>query len=314
MKPGHAVAAAGACTAAYVAALVWADARNQVFAQLPQVLAWMPSMAAIAFASYLLRYLRWRWLLARAGHAVPWGAGFLAYLSGFAFTATPGKVGELVRVRYFAHGGVPAARTVSAFVYERAFDLLCVVLLAALAIPALPLFAVLVAFVAGMIGAVVLVAARPAWLLRGAARLRRRGWPRLSRAVRALALGLAGCKAWLHPLDLGISLGLGLAAWGLVALSFAWLLRGLGIDLPWRDAASLYPTAMLAGAASMLPAGIGTTEATLVALLALHAVPLGLATLAAVGIRVATLWFAVLCGFVAIGVLERRRAGGEAVR
>lgn len=217
-------------------------------------------------------------------------------------------------MRYFARAGVPAARTVSAFVYERAFDLLCVVLLAALAIPALPLFAVLVAFVAGMIGAVVLVAARPAWLLRGAARLRRRGWPRLSRAVRALALGLAGCRAWLHPLDWGLSLGLGLAAWGLVALSFAWLLYGLGIGLPWRDAASLYPTAMLAGAASMLPAGIGTTEATLVALLALHAVPLGLATLAAVGIRVATLWFAVLCGFVAIGVLEHQRARGEAAR
>ncbi|MDA8445098.1 lysylphosphatidylglycerol synthase transmembrane domain-containing protein [Paracidovorax valerianellae] len=307
MKPGHAVAAAGACTAAYVAALAWADARNQVFAQLPQVFAWMPSMAAIAFASYLLRYLRWRWLLARAGHTVPWGAGFLGYLSGFAFTATPGKVGELVRVRYFARHGVPAARTVSAFVYERAFDLLCVVLLAALAIPALPLFAVLVAFVAGMIGAVVVVAARPSWLLRSAAWLRRRGWPRVSRAVRALAMGLAGCKAWLHPLDLGLSLGLGLAAWGMVALSFAWLLHGLGIDLPWRDAASLYPTAMLAGAASMLPAGIGTTEATLVALLALQAVPIGLGTLAAVGIRVATLWFAVLCGFAAIAVLERRR-------
>ncbi|XAH23736.1 lysylphosphatidylglycerol synthase transmembrane domain-containing protein [Xylophilus sp. GW821-FHT01B05] len=305
MKPAHAVAAAGACTAAYVAALVWADARNQVFQQLPQVLAWMPAMLTLAFASYVLRYTRWRWLLGRAGYRTPWGTGFLCYLAGFAFTATPGKVGELVRVRYFARLGVPAARTISAFIYERAFDLLSVVLLAALAIPARPLFALLLAFVAGMTGMVALTAARPGWLLRSAAWLRRQGWPRLARAGRTLALGLAGCRAWLRPADLLASLGLGLAAWGVVALSFAWLLDGLGIALPWRDAAAIYPTAMLAGAASMLPAGIGTTEATIVALLALHAVPLGLAALAAVGIRVATLWFAVLCGFVAAAALER---------
>jgi uncharacterized membrane protein YbhN (UPF0104 family) len=55
----------------------------------------------------------------------------------------------------------------------------------------------------------------------------------------------------------------------------------------------------------MLPAGIGTTEVTIVALLALHQIPVGVATLAAVGIRAASLWFAVLCGFTALGVLER---------
>ena len=262
-------------------------------------------MLALAFISYLLRYTRWRWLLGRAGHRIPWAAGSLSYLSGFAFTATPGKVGELVRVRYFAHAGVPAARTISAFVYERTFDLLSVVLLAALAIPALPLFVLLVAFVAALIGAVALTAARPGWLLRGAAWLRLRQWPRLAWAARTLARGLVGCRVWLRPADMLVSLGLGLAAWGVVALSFAWLLDGLGIALPWRDAAAIYPTAMLAGAASMLPAGIGTTEATIVALLALHSVPLGLGALAAVGVRVATLWFAVLCGFAAIAVLER---------
>ncbi|ABM30672.1 lysylphosphatidylglycerol synthase transmembrane domain-containing protein [Paracidovorax citrulli] len=312
MHPRTAVAAALACTAAYVAALVWADARNQVFAQLPRVAAWMPGMAAVAFASYALRYARWRWLLRRAGHRVPAVAGFAGYLAGFAFTATPGKVGELVRARYFTRWGVPAARTLSAFVYERAFDLLTVALLAALAVPSGRLFGIVLAFVAGLIGAVAAVAARPRWLRRLAARMRATGWRRTARAGRMLALGLAGCRLWLTPCDMAVSFGLGLAAWMIIAASFAWLLQGLDIALPLRAALSTYPTAMLAGAASMLPGGIGTTEATIVALLALHAVPLGTAALAAVGIRFATLWVAVACGFAAIGWLERRPSAGVA--
>ncbi len=63
---------------------------------------------------------------------------------------------------------------------------------------------------------------------------------------------------------------------------------------------------MLAGAASMMPGGVGSTEVTIVALLAVFGVSTGQATLAAVGIRFATLWFAVLCGLAACGVLERR--------
>lgn len=63
----------------------------------------------------------------------------------------------------------------------------------------------------------------------------------------------------------------------------------------------------LAGAASMLPGGVGSTEAALVALLSLFEVPMGIAILAAVGIRLATMWFAVLCGLCALGILEVSR-------
>lgn len=305
MNPRTAFVAALACTALYVAALVWVDARNQIFAQLPRVAVWLPGMAMVSFATYGLRYARWYGLLRRAGHRVPVLAGFAGYLAGFAFTATPGKVGELVRARYFARWGVPAARTLSTFVYERAFDLLAVALLAALAIPSGRLFGIVLAFVAGLIGAVAAVAARPRWLQRPAARLRAAGWRRTGHAGRTLARGLAGCRLWLTPRDMALSFALGLVAWGGVAASFAWLLQGLDAALPLRAALSTYPTAMLAGAASMLPAGIGTTEATIVALLALHAVPLGTAALAAVGIRFTTMWLAVACGFAAMGWLER---------
>ena len=50
--------------------------------------------------------------------------GFLAYLSRFAFTATHAKVGELLRIRYFARMGVSHAHVVSCVVFERLMDIL----------------------------------------------------------------------------------------------------------------------------------------------------------------------------------------------
>jgi len=101
-------------TGGYVGLLVWADARTPLFASIRGLLPLLPAMIAMSAFAYLARYLRWRRLLARAGHATGFGRGLLAYLSGFAFTATPGKVGELVRMRYLVPLGVPAPSRVPA--------------------------------------------------------------------------------------------------------------------------------------------------------------------------------------------------------
>lgn len=307
MRLDRAIAALLLATALYVVALVWADTRNEAFAHLPDVAGMLPALACASMLSYMVRYARWSWLLRRAGHRVPARAGVLAYLTGFAFTATPGKFGELIRIRYFAPLGVPSARVLAAFLYERAFDLLAVLLLAGLAVPQLRLFLVLAGFVGGVVGALLWLARHPAWLLKVRRGLRRRKMRWLARIVGTVHAALDGCRVWLTPADIAVSFGLGITAWSIAAASFVWLLCALGIALPWSAAFAMYPTAMLAGAASMLPAGIGSTELTLVLLLAAHAVPGGVATVAAIGIRLASLWFSVLCGFVSLGILEWRR-------
>lgn len=294
-------------TVLYLAVLVWVDAKNQVFAELPKVLAAMPVLAGLSLLSYFLRYLRWRWLLRRTGNHVPWLNGFLAYLSGFAFTATPGKVGELVRIRYFLPMCVPPARIIAAFVYERAFDLIAVLLLSTLAVMQTELFVFVLSFVLVFLSIVVVVAGKPHWLGKLAVYLRFRGLSRLARLIRVLRDGLSGCRIWMTSLDAVVSLVLGLLAWGSIAFSFVWLLSQLEIAVPVLSGLAIYPLAMLAGAASMLPAGVGSTEVTIVALLAHFDVPLELAALAAIAIRFSTLWFAVMCGFVSVGVLEIRK-------
>lgn len=293
-------------TVLYLAVLVWVDAKNQVFTELPKVLAAMPTLIGLSLISYFLRYLRWRWLLQRAGNHVPWITGFLAYLSGFAFTATPGKVGELVRVRYFQPLGVARARVIAAFIYERSLDLIAVLLLATLAIEQTELFVFVLSFVLIFLSIVVVVASKPHLLGKLSVYLRFRGLSRLSRLTYVLREGLSGCRMWMTILDSMVSLLLGLLAWSCITFSFVWLLAQLNIAIPIQSALAIYPLAMLAGAASMLPGGVGSTEITIVALLAIFSAPLELAALAAIAIRFSTLWLAVVCGILAVMILEIR--------
>jgi uncharacterized protein (TIRG00374 family) len=58
--------------------------------------------------------------------------------------------------------------------------------------------------------------------------------------------------------------------------------------------------AMLAGAASMLPGGVGSTEAAIVLQLKWHDIDTYESLFVAVVIRLSTMWFSVFCGFVAI--------------
>lgn len=304
MSIRHAMLGLVIITLLYLGALVWVDARNQVFDELPGLVSALPILLGFSLLSYIVRYLRWYWLLWRVGSSLSVPSGFLAYLSGFAFTATPGKVGELIRIRYLSRQGVPPWKVLAAFVYERAVDLIAVLLLAALAIKRADMFVFVLGFVALLLLALMFFAFKPALLSQLAVWLQRYRLRRLSRITCVLRDGLAGSRSWMTPLDVLVSLLLGLAAWGITAFSFVWLLVALGVTIPLLSALAIYPLAMLAGAASMVPGGVGTTEVAIVALLSMFELPIGTATLAAVGIRFASIWFAVVCGFFSMCVLE----------
>jgi len=291
-------------TVFYVGALLWTDSKKEVFSQIPLLMNAIPALIGISFFSYLVRYFRWHWLLRRAGYKVALGYGFLAYLAGFAFTATPGKVGELIRIRYFSRANVPASTSFGAFVFERAFDLIVVLLLASLVISQQKYFIIALGFVLVFLAFLVLLALNAAligWII---GLLNSFGWARLAGIVLVVRDGLAACRLWFKPLDLLVCFACGLAAWGATAAGFLLLTQGLGISIDSITVFAMYPLAMLVGAASMLPGGVGTTELTIVLLLGFYGVSTGVATLAAVAIRLATIWFAMLVGFIAVATLE----------
>lgn len=291
----------------YVGLLIWVDSKNQVFGQLHQIIRDLPILMGFSFTSYIFRYIRWHWLLSRGGNSIGWFWGFLSYISGFAFTATPGKVGELIRIRSLIKVGVQPSRVIAAFIFERGFDLIVVLGLAALAVDRRDIFFVSLIFVGLFLGALVVVAFHPHLLTKISQYLLARKCIKLSHVTSMLRDGLFACRIWMNFKDISVSLILGLCAWICTSCSFVWFIGTLGVGIPTLQAFTVYPLSMLAGAASMLPGGVGSTELTIIVLLTWHGAAVGVATLSAIGFRFATIWFAVIAGFIALGILEMKQ-------
>lgn len=304
MKLAKAVWGYGLIIAIYVAMLLLVDTQKGFFEYAPMALAQLPVLMALALVSFALRYLRWFLLLRWTDRVTPVWRGWLAYVSGFAFTATPGKVGELVRIRYFGRLNADASLVMSAFVFERALDLVVVLCLASLWVVDQKMLVLAASFVCLFLLAVGLVMFQPGCLGALASLFAAKGWLRMARLFRLVADGLVGCRLWLKPWPLLVSFLLGVGAWSVTAFAFVYLLNALKLDVPLLAAFSAYPLAMLAGAASMLPGGVGSTEAAIVVQLQWHGVPAATALLAAVVVRLGTMWFSVVCGLVAVLIQE----------
>jgi uncharacterized protein (TIRG00374 family) len=102
-------------------------------------------------------------------------------------------------------------------------------------------------------------------------------------------------------------IALGLVAWGAEGVAFYYIMHVLGSDMTMQTALFIYSFSMLVGAISFLPGGLGGTEATMVALLMLNNIPQPQAVAATVLIRLATLWFAVALGVIALSMAERKQ-------
>jgi uncharacterized protein (TIRG00374 family) len=106
------------------------------------------------------------------------------------------------------------------------------------------------------------------------------------------------------------TLGLALIGWLAECGAFYWLLSELGAGTGLLEAIFIFAFAVLVGALTMLPGGLGGTEATMFALLTLTGTEAEVALAATAIIRVTTLWFAVVLGFIALPLALRQASVG----
>lgn len=291
----------------YLALLFFTGKGEGVFESVALYVRLLPLLIIATAFSYVIRYIRWYWLLKRAGCNVPFMQGFLSYLAGFSFTATPGKVGELIRIRYFGDHGVPSSTTFAAFVFERSFDLIAVLVLSLLLVKNTEFLIPAILFVGLVVGAILMGMAWPDGLRLIERLLLKCRQSKIASIVSTARCGLVGCRLWLTFFDILVAFFLALTAWSIVACSFVLLQAELSEGVSVFESFSIYPLSMLIGAASMIPGGVGSTEGAIVLLLGRHGVEFQVGLHIAVGIRLTTLWFAILIGFLSMVFLEFRR-------
>lgn len=263
---------------------------------------------ALALANYGFRFLKWEYYLARLGiRGVPKLDSLLVFLSGFVLTVTPGKIGEVFKSAVLAQThGVPAARTAPIVVAERLTDAIGVIVLIVLGSSAFAggLEWAIAGSVAVGFGMLFVVWEAPATF--ALSRLSR-GGEAARRIAPKLAVALSSLRIVAGPMALLIPTLLSVVGWACEGFALFLLLEGFGANVSIPMATFFYATSTLAGALIPVPGGLGVAETMIrEQLVRLGQVAEGDATAAMILIRFATLWWAVLVGFLALGVLRLR--------
>ncbi|MGB3620957.1 MAG: lysylphosphatidylglycerol synthase transmembrane domain-containing protein [Ketobacter sp.] len=257
----------------------------------------------LSLVNYLLRFWRWEWYLFKLSQVhIPKFRHLLYYFCGFALSTTPGKAGETIRSLYLKPHGIGYSKTISTFFVERFQDLLTIVLMSGAAAILFDGYRVVI-IITGILALCCLPLLHNRKVIKVILNFADRSPEKVSALLKQLVELLNSSAVLLKNRELLGGILLGLVAWLAEAVGFWYLLLLLGQDVNLLAAVSIYGVAVLIGAISFLPGGLGSTEAVMGLLLISIGVPQPVAIAATLICRIATLWFAVFIGLITAGSL-----------
>ena len=287
----------------YLAMTFYADAPRLIAAFAKFDWRFLPLALIATLANYLLRFMRWHYYLDVIGvKNVPRRDSLLIFLSGFSLTMTPGKLGEvlksfLLKSRY----GTPVSYSASIILTERLTDVLGMLILAAAGLALFPIGIGALAIVL-IVTAVFVLMVQQRNLMERLLDLFVR-LPILGRFANLARNMYESAYLMLRAKPLLIAILLATAAWFGECIAFFFVLLGIGQASNFLlviQSTFIYAAASLFGAVSMLPGGLGATEASMALLLEqIVNVAREQAVAATLIVRLCTLWFAVLIGVIA---------------
>jgi uncharacterized protein (TIRG00374 family) len=248
--------------------------------------------------------------LARLGHPLRAGFTALTYIAGFAFTLSPGKIGEVSRARYYTGLDIPPRDVAAAFFVERLLDVLAAALMAVLVLHSLSHYRGVVLMTMAAIGICLLLLVVLPWQRINSSLEQSAGARgRLARLTLIAVMTLRRAHALLELRTVVYGFLTGLAAWTLEGCGLsviALMFEPAHVDVV--TVIGIYGISILFGALSSMPGGLGSTEAVMTALLAGQGYPISESVVITLTCRFLTLWLGVFLGVASATAL--RNHGG----
>ncbi|MBK5959741.1 hypothetical protein CCR97_16245 [Rhodoplanes elegans] len=301
-----AVALAGLSVVAALIVLTARDDLDKAMRVLADAPAWLV-LVVVAFATlnYVIRTWRFVYLAGHLGLTMPFWETSAYYTAGFALTMSPGKLGEVVRLWFLKRRfDLAYRRGIALQLADRISDVYAMLLLCLAGLTGFeqyrgPVLAVLVVAAAGT-----LFLARPRLSMAmlnatyGLVRVKPRLFVQARHMVRNTALVMQG-RVFL------VSLVLGIVAWFVEAVALWAVLHLLDAPVSLSAATFVFGFAAVVGGLTMTPGGVGGFEIVMVMLLGLQGVPTEVALVATAILRLGTVWYATVAGFLAVPLAVR---------
>ena len=293
----------------YVGATVWVGF-DDMGEQLASFAWWIyVPVLLLTLVNYGLRFVKWHYLAGQVGAKLGWIEDAKIFLAGLAMVISPGKAGELLKP-YLAskRTGVEMARTIPALIAERLTDGIAMLILAAISVSTYAGDRAHYIWIPAAItaaGLLVLASERLSMTILHA--LRRIG--PIEKIALKLEVMYVAMRSCLAPVPFLATVGLSLVAWWAECLGFWLVFKGLGVETSLEACTFLYAFATVAGGA--MPGGLGVADGALLGgAVTILKVSTGQAAAAALLVRVATLWFGVGLGALALLGFESMLEGG----
>lgn len=263
------------------------------------------ALLSLSLINYIFRGIRWHIFSTRLGNDLPPRINVLHFVAGFAMTVTPGRLGELVRLRWITRMTGRSLTSIAPLpLVDRAFDMAAMGLVLAAGVffsQAGTTGAIPVAILAMATAFIVTRPALLAFLITQAHKLIGKASRFFARARQAArSMEVFGKTTVAVP-----ALILSIIGWLAEGVSLYLLLYWLGAEIPLATAIVIFIFSTLAGGLTGAPGGIGGAEAAMIFLLTMNDVPMAVSVPATAVIRVTSLWFAIMIGLLTFPLAER---------
>ena len=289
-----------ATIALYFTFLVISDL-GEVYAQLNKMdTSYLPIILLLIPLSWIVLFTRWNLLLKNSNVHVPVKDNLKIYLSGFALSITPGKVGELIKSQLLKiKFGIPREKTAPIVLVEQLYNIIGIIGVSILGIWYFELGAHIILIAASLLVILLILISSKRLFDKFLTLLSRIKF--LSKYTSAFSNSYDVLRKSTRGWIVVYASALSIAFWLIESVIAYFVLLSFGVNhIEFLSVITTYTSSIILGVASFLPLGIGVVEGSLAGFFTLQGVDVSIALTLVIFIRIFTRWIAVSVGFVSL--------------
>ena len=274
---------------------------GEVYAQLNKMdTNYLPIILLLIPLCWIVLFTRWNLLLKNSNVYVPVKDNLKIYLSGFALSITPGKVGELIKSQLLKNKfGIPREKTAPIVLVEQLYNIIGIIGVSILGLWYFEFGAHIILIAASLLVIILILISSKRLFEKFLTLLSRIKF--LSQYTSTFSNSYDVLRKSTRGWVVVYASALSIAFWLIESVIAYFVLLSFGVNhIEFLSVITTYTSSIILGVASFLPLGIGVVEGSLAGFFTLQGVDVSVALTLVIFIRIFTRWIAVSVGFVSL--------------
>jgi uncharacterized protein (TIRG00374 family) len=259
---------------------------------------YLPVILLLAPLSWVIVFFRWHFLLKNSNIIIPKKENFKIYMTGFAMSVTPGKVGELIKSQFLkSKYGVSRKNTLPIIISEYFYHMVGVLVVSIIGVYYFEFSLYIIILTSALIIITLTIISSETFFKKFVNLISKRNF--LKKYVSPISDSHIILKKSTRGKIFIISSVLSIAFWLTEVLIVYFVFLSFNIlNFEFFKIAAIYTTSLILGMLSFLPMGVGVVEGSLAGFLNYEGIDISIALTLVILIRIFTRWYGVIVGLI----------------